>query len=95
MCSKGDAFPRVVLESMIVGRPVIGNACGGIPELIEHGNNGLLYNGSVNELATCMEYLIKHPEKVRQMGLQGREFARQFTNERYAAAIHDVLQTIT
>lgn len=95
MCSKGDAFPRVVLESMIIGRPVIGNARGGILEQIEPGTTGLLYNDSVNELVNCMEYLIKNPEKAREMGLRGQEFARQFTNEKYAGAIYEVLQTIT
>ena len=39
-----DTLPSVVFESLIHGRPVIGSRRGGIPEMIEHGSSGLLYD---------------------------------------------------
>ena len=40
--SNEEGFGRVLLEAMDVGTPVIGTRIGGIPEIIEHGTNGLL-----------------------------------------------------
>jgi glycosyltransferase involved in cell wall biosynthesis len=38
-----DTLPSVVFESLVFGRPVIGSLRGGIPEMIEHGRSGLLF----------------------------------------------------
>ncbi len=44
--------PMSVLESLALGKPVIGARIGGIPELIVHGENGWLFeSGSVDDLA--------------------------------------------
>lgn len=37
-----DNLPNTVLESLLCGTPVIGFPNGGVPEMIEHGKNGLL-----------------------------------------------------
>ena len=56
-----DGIPNVLLEAMAVGLPVITTAVAGIPELVEHNQNGLLYQphdveaflqGSLNFSAT-------------------------------------------
>jgi glycosyltransferase involved in cell wall biosynthesis len=38
----GDGVPNVVKEAMAVGTPVIGSMVAGIPELLDHGNYGVL-----------------------------------------------------
>lgn len=38
-----DGIPNVLLEAMAVGLPVITTAVAGIPELVDHNENGLLY----------------------------------------------------
>jgi glycosyltransferase involved in cell wall biosynthesis len=38
-----DSFPSVVLESLIHGRPVIAARRGGIPEMVDEGSSGLLF----------------------------------------------------
>ena len=40
-----EGIPTVLLEAMHFGKIVIVHKVGGIPEIIEHGNNGFLYNG--------------------------------------------------
>lgn len=39
-----DVLPGVVLESLAFGLPVIGSERGGIPEMVEDGRNGLLFD---------------------------------------------------
>lgn len=38
-----DNLPFVIMESQVTGTPVIASAIGGIPEMIQHGHTGLLF----------------------------------------------------
>lgn len=56
---QGEAFPRVVIEAMATGVPVVATRVAGIPEAIEHGVTGLLvepddYPGFVEAIATLL-----------------------------------------
>jgi len=58
--SKEEGFGRVLLEAMDVGTPVIGTRVGGIPEIVEHGVNGLLVNyGDVKSLNDSILKILK------------------------------------
>jgi glycosyltransferase involved in cell wall biosynthesis len=51
-----EPFGRGIVEAMAVGIPVIGASRGGIPEAIEHGRNGFVYDPSVaGELEHAIE----------------------------------------
>ncbi len=96
VCSKNEAFGRTILEAMLLKKAVIGTKAGGIPELIEEGFNGLLYEpGNYKQLAVTIEYLLKHSEKMREFGENGHKFAKEhFTKEKSAGRIYELLQDI-
>lgn len=51
--------PNVILEAQAVGVPVVASRVGGIPELVEHERNGLLFEaGSVSDLACQMQRFV-------------------------------------
>jgi len=57
--------PLIIREAHRVGRPVIGARVGGIPELIQAGQNGLLFSpGSVEALARELGALIDDPGRL-------------------------------
>lgn len=63
-----------VLESMAFGKPIIGSRIGGIPEQIEDGKNGFLFEmGNVRELAEKMMVLASDKELRKKMGKAARE----------------------
>lgn len=72
--SRGEGFGLVYLEAMARGKPVIGGAHGGAPEVIDDGRTGyLVHHGDAPQLATSIETLLANPELAREMGARGRE----------------------
>ncbi len=71
--SRGEGFGFVFLEAMAHGKPVIGGAHGGAPEVIGDGETGyLVQHGDPVQLATSIDALLANPELARQMGARGR-----------------------
>ena len=72
--SRGEGFGLVYLEAMACGKPVIGGAHGGAPEVIEDGVTGyLVQHGDAVQLATSIETLLANPELAREMGRRGKQ----------------------
>lgn len=62
-----EATPRVILEAFSAGVPVVAFATGGIPELIEDGENGFLATPSTAiALADSIAALLERPERMRR-----------------------------
>ncbi|QJW91093.1 glycosyltransferase [Spirosoma taeanense] len=71
-----DNLPNTIVESLACGTPVVGFRTGGIPELIEHQQNGFLAAvGSAEELAAGLDYVLTHPSPgtLRQNARQSAE----------------------
>ena len=65
--------PRAVIEAFALGRPVIGARIGGIPELVRHGETGLLFeSGHAEDLRTQIDTLLSQPAAAADMGRRGR-----------------------
>jgi trehalose synthase len=70
--STREGFGLSVTEASWKGVPVIGGNVGGIPLQIVDGVTGFLVS-TVKEAAEKTLYLLKHPEKAKEMGKKGRE----------------------
>jgi len=65
--------PRVVIEAFALGKPVLGANIGGVPELVKDNLTGLLFvPGNADDLAFRIKYLSDNPQKIIQMGKNGR-----------------------
>jgi glycosyltransferase involved in cell wall biosynthesis len=70
----------VVMEALARGIPVIGTRRGGIPEILQEGKTGFLFEPSrPGELQEQIQKFLRQPSLVSQMGQQGRERAKDFT----------------
>ena len=78
-----DNLPNTVIESLSCGTPVVGFRTGGIPEMIDHQQNGYLAAiGSAQELADGLAFILTHqqPDMLRQN-------ARQSAENRFSEAV--------
>lgn len=71
-----ENFPYVILQAFAAGKPVIGSRRGGIPELIEAGDHGWLFDPTeVAELAAIMQRAARLSEAViLSMGAQAQNY---------------------
>ncbi len=69
-----DSLPRVVVEAMAAGKPVIGTWYGGAPEIIQNDVTGYVINPfNSTEMAEKILDLFQHPEKKERFGLASRK----------------------
>jgi len=69
-----DGIPNVLVEAMASGLPVVSTRISGIPELIEHGVNGLLTpQKDARALADAVAQLLDAPVLRRELGAAARE----------------------
>lgn len=59
----GEGLPRVVVEAMCVGRPVVATDAGGTPEVVLNNETGLLVEqGDAAQLHAAILHVLEHPE---------------------------------
>ena len=82
--SLSEGLSSAILEAMAASLPIIATEVGGIPELVQDGDNGLLVlSADSAALARAIQHLANDPEAARRMGLRGRErMEERFTLER-------------
>jgi len=83
LCSvEPDSLPGVVLEAMEMCKPVIGPRAGGVPEEIDEGATGLLYEPSnYQDMAKAICRLIAAPELAKAFGVAGKQRAENVFNK--------------
>ncbi|NNE11570.1 MAG: glycosyltransferase family 4 protein [Ilumatobacter sp.] len=79
-----DPCPLAVLEAMAAGLPVVGYDDGGVPELVESGETGILVAaGNTSALGDAMSTICSDRSIASEFGEAGRErLASRFTPER-------------
>ena len=83
LTSDSESFGLAALEAISCGVPVVGYRAGGLPEVISHGENGLLVPvGAVGEAAEAGTFLLGDPSVWRRFSEAGRAAAL----ERFATA---------
>ncbi|MEW6070441.1 MAG: glycosyltransferase, partial [Candidatus Thermoplasmatota archaeon] len=74
--SKGDVQPVAVMEAMCCGTAIVGSNAGGIPDLVKHNENGLLFSyGNVEELTDRLITLIQNDSLRKKLRDNGMRFA--------------------
>jgi glycosyltransferase involved in cell wall biosynthesis len=68
-----EGFGLVALEAMAAGRPCVVSRTGGLPEIVEDDDSGILVPaGDVTALASALDRLVSNPDLRARMGRRGR-----------------------
>ena len=93
--STAEGGPRVTVEAMACGIPVISTPVGMMRELITDGATGLLFRWGEAELAAKMRLLLDDAALRARLGEAGRQSVQEFEAdrviERYARGYHDLI----
>lgn len=97
MCSEFEGFGRVTAEFMSWGIPVIGRNSGGTTEIIEDDVNGLLYDGTVDGLASSMLRVMGDSELRQRLGHSAsfdalRRFSQQTISSKFIEHVSPLLR---
>lgn len=91
-----EPFGRVVVEGMLAQRPVVASRDGGVKEIVEHGESGLLCTpGDAQELAKTLATLCDDGTLRERLAQNGLAVARErFGKEQYVEAVGRVLDGV-
>ena len=94
--SRSEGFGLVFLEAMALGKPVVGGAHGGTPEVIEDGKSGLLVrHGDLGALQNALEFLLGNPTRATEMGKNGLARVQQeYRFSTFAARLNQLLDEV-
>ena len=71
-----DNMPVSVVEACAMGMPVVATAVGGVPDLLDHGETGLLVADEDDEaMAQAIECLLDNPDLAGRLSANGRKLA--------------------
>lgn len=89
--------PLSVLEAMAYGKPIVASDIGGIPELVRHGQTGLLFEPkNTQQLSSHIRTLLGDPDLRRKFGNEARKVAEtEYSLERHGAALISLYESLT
>ncbi len=90
--SAREGFGRVLIEGMAMGKATVATRTGGIPEVVEDGETGLLVpTEDVEALARAIVELLRNEKRRREMGEKGYERVKElFDLEKTVAQVEGV-----
>lgn len=81
LSSLWEALGIVLLEAMAAGKPIVATRVGGVPEVVEEGEGGILVPpGRPEELASGIRLLLSSPERRKRMGHYNKEKVKKEFN---------------
>jgi glycosyltransferase involved in cell wall biosynthesis len=91
-----EGFPCVVAEAYGLGKPVLGSRQEPLPELIEDGETGMLFEtGCAGDLAEKARRLCQDRDRLANMGTAARRtFDAKYTAERNYQALMQIYQAV-
>ncbi len=95
--SRSEGLPRIIIEAACRGRAAVATAAGGIPDLITHGENGLLVPPDNPEaLADALVDVLSDQGLAERLGLGARTTVRPWvaTPEEYARRVRDLVDEV-
>lgn len=93
--SYNEGLPIAILEAMSYKHPVISTPVGGIPEVIQTKENGMLVQpGNKEEIAKAIAHYIEHPEDIKQHGEKAYQTIQDFFPQKVFTDLRHLYQSL-
>ena len=93
LATKNETFGLVIIESMANGTPVIATDRGGPLEIIDDGVDGLLYDGSSDDLSKKIKLLYTDQALKEKLALNSlKKVSEKFDKERQLKKLYQTIQ---
>jgi glycosyltransferase involved in cell wall biosynthesis len=95
--SRSEGLPRVALEGACRGRAVVGGNRAGIPDVVHHGENGLLVDpDDPDDLAAALVRILSDPAFAERLGSEARRTGEEWgiAPEAYAARLDALVRGV-
>lgn len=91
-----ETFGLVLIEAMRAGILTLGSNCGGVVEIIDHKETGLLFESkSANDLAKQLQWVVDNPNESKRIASSGERKAEQlFDQEKNYRQLGHVLENV-
>jgi glycosyltransferase involved in cell wall biosynthesis len=85
LCSDNEGMPNVIMESMLMGLPVVCTNVGAIPDLVQDNVTGFIHAvGDIDGMAHDVVRLLKDHDLRQAFADAGREHIAEFSMEKLA-----------
>ena len=92
-CSKSEGFPTTIAEGMILGKPFVSMNVGGVEELSENGNCGLVAKNKY-EFIDNLQKLMTNFELYNKMSMNCFEYIKRFSPEKQCEKVKKLLENM-
>lgn len=90
-----EGLPFAILEAMVHRLPIVASNTGGIPEMIVHQRNGLLFEtGNRQDLLKKLDWALSHPTTMVQMAEVGKVEVQKFSETKMLKDTLEVLENL-
>ena len=90
-----EGFPRVVVEAMAAGLPVVTTDAEGCKDVVEHGHTGLISPATDSELmAKNIEILLRNKSMRKKLSETAKESAKKYEWSKITSRYEDVYRSV-
>lgn len=89
--SKSEGWPKAVAEAMFWGCIPLATPVSCVPEMLAHGERGVLLTKHADVDAEAFYILLKHLERMQKMSVKAQSWSRQFTLEAFEEKIKSLI----